>query len=406
MIAVSTLLLGLALSPAVHAQASAADHLAQAQLFVRRRWFEDADTELRAGLALPEGERDYELHWLAAQVAWELLDVERALEMAQASAELAPDDARRQAARDLAESYRNGFGFLEISGPRAGLVSRLQLEPEGPIFDPELKRYVNRKSLELRERTPLPVRVGLPVGPYRVNGQEVMVEAGQREALELPLRALGASGLAALQVSRLELGAGVGLLAGSRVSNLRPAPMVQLGWTQPIGPVLVGLLMEGHMDGYAASHGHTVGGLKTWATGLRLGHELVLFGPLSLRVSAQYRVGYVPGLAMACTPDGVGYACLATARSQDLDRAPQVIFASSLVHRPGLQLALETREAGRTTALGTGVRLNVDQAIGRLPASGLAATAAGAEPTIAWHTTDRGWTATGIQMLGTLSFAF
>ena len=396
----------LALVPAALAQASAEDHLAQAQLFVRKRWFHDADDELRAGLALPAGQDSYALHWLAAQVAWELLDVERAMKMAQDAADLAPDEARCQAATALVDSYRTGFGFLDVRAPQPGVVSRLQVEPQGPIFDPELKRYVNRKSLELRGRTSLPVRFGLPIGPYLINGREVVVEAGQTVPINLNMRDLGQSGLAALQVSRLELAPGVGMLAGTGVHNLRPAPLAQIGWTQPLGFVLVGLLFEGHLDGYQASHGHTVSGVPTWAVGLRLGHEFVLWGPLTLRTSLQYRVGYVPGLPLACDPDGTSLSCVATDAPADLDAASQAIFVTSLAHRPGIELSLDYREAGRTTAVGTGVKLVVDQAIGRLPTSGLAEPQLGAQPSVTWHAPAHTWTATGVQMLGTLSFAF
>lgn len=409
-----SLVLALAASPAARAADSAQDHLAQAEFFARKQWYQDADAELRAALATPAGQASFEVHWLAAQVAWELLDVPRAMEMSDRAAELAPDPQRAEAARALAESYRQGFGMVTIQGPHQGLVSRLQVEPTTPIFDAELKRYVNRLSLDLREKTALPIRVGLPVGVYQVNGQELTVEPGSEHQLDLPMSALGARGLAALQVSRLELGVGVGMQLGARVGNLLPALQGQLAFSQPVGPLIIGLLADGGLTSYTATRGQQPGTILTWDLGLRVGTELVLGGPLAVRPSLLYRYGFVPGLGYACLPQDTAWVCSAEDSVAALDDAPMAVFATGQAHRPGIELALDYREAGRTTALGTGVRLIVDQAIGSVPASsqallseaGLSETAATDGSTISWSTSDTSWTATGIQMLGAVSIAF
>lgn len=387
------------------AQTGGADqHLAQAELFARRGWYADADQELRSGLILPDGQEHFGLHWLAAQVAWELLDVERAWQMSQRAAELAPDPERQAAASALADSYATTFGYVDIQGPHDDLVSRLQVEPMGPIFDAELKRYVNRLSLSLRERTPLPIRIGLPVGSYRINGAEVTVAAGQHTELPLTMRDLGASGFAALQVTRLEAGLGVSLLTGGRVDNHRPALAGQLSLTQPIGPLLLGLVLGGRLDGYTAARNQVVGTLPTWDIGLRIGREIALVGPLSLRPSLQYRFGFVPGMGLACSPGDTAYVCVAEDETAALNLAPVAVFATSATHRPGVELALDYREAGRTTALGTGVKLILDQAFGQLAAQGEATI--DNDQIITWTTDQRSWTATGVQMFGTFSFAF
>lgn len=394
-----------ALAPAAWAQArTAQDHLAQAELFVRRGWMEDADLELRAGLALPDGQQSHALHWLAAQVAWELLDAERAGKMAARAAALAQDDARREEATALAESYAAGFGVVEVGAPHEGMRSRLQIEAEDPIFDPEVKRYVNRLALARREQTALPVRLALPVGRWRINGEPVTVEPGSTTALPLPMRALGARGLAALQVTRVELGVGVGLLMGPWTAAMAPAPAAQVGLTQPIGPVLLGLFGGGRLDGYTAARGGGQGPLPTWELGLRLGHELVLAGPLSFRPSLQYRVGPVTGLPLACQLEGEQLACAAPSDPQDLEQAPVALYASALAHRPGLELSVDYRSAGRTTAWGTGVKLVVDQALGRLPARGQAADPDG--QIRSWSLPAQTFSATGLQMFATTSFAF
>ncbi len=402
----------LALAPARSAHAGdlpaqAADHLSQAEHFARKGWYADADAELRAGLASPGGSDSFELHWLAAQVAWELLDVPRALEMAQGAARTAPDDDRRARADALVQSYQQGFGIVVIDAPQPGMVSRLQVEPVSPIFDADLKRYVNQLSLALRDRTPLPVEVGLPVGSYQVNGHDLVVQPGERVQLDLPMKALGARGLAALQVTRLELGLGVGLLLGDRVVNQRPGPTAQAALTQPIGPVLVGVMLDGNLAGYSATAGQAEGAVPTWNVGLRIGREVTLGGPLAFRPSLQYRYGYVPGLPYACQPAGPDqWSCRAESDSAALNDAPLAVYATGRAHRPGVELALDYRQAGRTTALGTGVRLVVDQAIGSVPARSDAVDDDAPDNLLTWTTTDRSWTATGLQMLGALSIAF
>ncbi|MCK6507047.1 hypothetical protein L6R53_27345 [Myxococcota bacterium] len=399
------LVLAPCLAPAAWAQArTAEDHLAQAELFARRGWLEDADQELAAGLALPAGQESFGLHWLAAQVAWERLDAERAGQMAARAAELAPDEARREEARALAESYAAGFGVVEVTAPHAGMRSRLQIEAVEPIFDPEVKRYVNRLALARREQTALPVRLALPVGSWWINGVQVQVSPGETTALPLPMKALGARGLAALQVTRLELGLGVGLVAGPATAAMTPAPAAQVGLTQPLGPVLLGLFGGGRLDGYVAAHGGAQGPAPTWEAGLRVGRELVLAGPLSFRPSLQYRLGPVAGLPLACQHADDRLACAQQPDASALDAAPVAIYASSLAHRPGLELSVDYRSAGRTTAFGTGVKLVVDQAFGRLPSQGQATDPAGG--TLTWQLSDRAWTATGLQMFATTSFAF
>ncbi len=404
-----TLALMLAAGSAYAQEASSAsvdDHLAQAELFARKQWYADADEELRAALAAPGGDERFEVYWLGSQVAWELLDVPRALMLAEGAVRTAPDDSRTESAQALVDSYKQGFGFLTIDATQPGMVSRLQVDPQTPIFDADLKRYVNQLSLRLRERTPLPIVVGLPVGSYEINGQAVTLAPAEEQTLRLPMRALGARGIAALQVTRLEIGAGVGLLTGARVGNLYPAPTAQLSLSQPIGPLLLGLIADGTLAGYSAPRGDSVHAQPTWDVGLRVGHELIIGGPLAFRPSLLYRFGFVPGLGYACRPDGDAWRCDAATSSAELSDAPVAVYATGVAHRPGIELALDYREAGRTTALGTGVRLVIDQAIGTVPDSATAVTSDDNSSTLTWTTTERSWTATGVQMLGSISIAF
>ncbi len=396
------MILLLALTGVCAAQQAFEDHLAQAEFFAHKGWFSDAWTELEAARALPGGADSFALQRLSAEVAWELLDIDGVLTAAARAEALAPDEDQRMALRELREGLERGFGFVEISGPHEGLSSRLQLEPQDPQLDPELKRFVQKLSVRLRDRQALPLRVGLPIGRYLVNGEAVTVTPGQASPLELPMRALGARGLAALQVARSELSLGVGQVLAGTIDPGSPTPVAGIGLTLPVGPVLLGFVLNGQVSSARAPGGGALGATASAEGGLRLGRELVLWGPLSLRPSLIYRLGTQSGLELDCQGwEGEDWSC---SLASEPSTAGAAVQTTSLAHRPGLELALDWRQAGRTTAFGTGVRLVVDQGFGTLPAAGEASLSDGS--LIRWTSAADPWTATRVQMLTALSFAF
>jgi len=336
------LLAALLLSNAAVAGEDIDHHLNQARLFMRKGWHEDAAAELRAALESPAG-RTFAVYELAGQAAWELQDIDTAIAMAEGAAQSATTEAQRDGALRLAESYRQQFGFLTISGPHEGMSSRLQLECTSLILSAELKDFTNRLALRLKERTALPVRIGLPVGSYQVNGEEVAVSAGSEAALDLPMRSVGARGLAALQVTRLEVALGGSATFGEAAAALLPAPLTQISLTQPVGPVLLGGIAEVGSPRYIDAQNRIVTGSPTWTLGGRLGRELYLAGAISVRPSVVVRRSKLSGLTGA---DG----------HQQLSDAAAMAL--------GGELSMEYREAGRTTALGTGVKLTADRTLG------------------------------------------
>ncbi len=317
-------------------------HINQARLFIRKGWH-DAAAELQAALVSPAG-RTFVVYELAGRVAWELQDIDTAIAMAEGAAATAPTPAQAEAARRLADSYRQQFGFLTITAPHPGMTSRLQLESTGLILSAELKEFINAATLRLKERTALPIRVGLPAGGYLINGQEVAVVAGSGVELELPMSAIGHRGFAALQVTRLEVAAGGGMLLGEAAEALLPAPILQLSLTQPVGPVLLGALIEASPVSYTDTQNRMVSGGPAWSLGGRLGRELYLASAISVRPSLIVRRGTITGLTDALQVQGepVDFTAL------------------------GGELCVEYREAGRTTALGTGIKLSADRTWGEL----------------------------------------
>lgn len=376
--------------------------LAEVKLFLKKHWYDDAARELRQILQTPAGQQSYQAWWLATEVAWQVLDIDWAEQAADRAAELAPDDTARARAKALADSERREFGWLKVTAPYPGMVSRIQVELKSTLFDPELKRWVNRAARRLHERSPLPVRIGMPAGTYVVNGHEVTVSAGEEALLALPMSAIGAKGLAALQVTRLEVSPAATVMLGQRVSNLSPSFGIQASLSQPLGRLLVGAMVEAGPQRYLALDTSAGPASLTWAAGARIGTERFAASSLSVRPSVTVRYGQVPGIALDCVHAGSTWTCSAPT----LTGAPLRVHAIGHSIAPGLELALDYRDAGRTTAVGTGVKLAVEHHFGTLPSRSVALLYQDPAIRFAWSTADTTWRATAFRMAANLSFAF
>ncbi|MFH1468623.1 MAG: tetratricopeptide repeat protein [Pseudomonadota bacterium] len=373
----------------------------QARLFIRKGWYEDAAHELRAALESPEGQASFEVHWLLAQVSYELQDIGGAAEHARLAAGLAPGPDEEAACWQLVQDIDATFGSVRVSGPQDGVQSRLQLEGTSTQFDPELKRFIAKKTLELTEPVALPLVVWLPSGTYLVNGQEVTIAAGHEAGLQLPVSALGAKGLASLQVLRVEVGGGFGVLLGERVANLRPAIEAELTVVQPVGRMLLGLTFDKSFRGYEVDDYPVAHSPTALGGGLLIGTEVLLGGPLAFRPSLGYRFGLLPGLPFDCRESHDGLSCAPVLEGGD---ATDRLYATARTHTGTLQLALDWRQGGRVNALGLGVRAAVDQVFGSVPAEGTGAHG-GSEEEIVTSIQDGGFHATGIRILANLSLA-
>lgn len=377
-------------------EAMARHHLEQAQLFARRGWTRDAATELEAALALPAGAQSWEVHWTMAQVQWSLRDATAALRHAQTAAALARGEEQLTPAADLADWIRTNFGTLTLTAPYPGLRSRVQLEPVGPVLDPELGRFIDDLALRWTSPQALPLEVMLPGGTYAVQGRVVEVRPGESVDLALTMGELGAGGFAALQVSRLELGVGVGLWPGAATANHGPALELHAGFTQPVGAWLVGLTGDVALQGWSTRPGVTRRALGAWSPGVRVGRELAVAGPLSLRPALGVRGLRLPGVLLECTG-----ACTPAWTAAEGDT---LLSATSWVTLPYAELSVDWRQAGRSTATGLGVRAQGGWALGRLPAEGVALTPTGAEYTFTVE--DRSWGGPWVRWMAEVSVAF
>jgi hypothetical protein len=387
----------------VHAQEASSSHAVdQAKLFMRKGWHADARDELLRALTSPEGSQSFEVHWLLAQVLYELLEVGRATEHARVAAGLTEDPDQQAACWQLVDFFESSFGAVEVIGPQKGISSRLQLELTSTLFDPELKRFVARKTLELTDTVKLPQTIWLPAGSYLVNGQEVAIRAGATVTLSLPLDAVGARGMAALQVARVELGGGFGVLLGSRVANLHPSIESHVSFTLPIKGVLLGATIDKSFRSYEVDGYDPAPSPAAFGVGFRLGTDVLVGGPLAFRPFLSYRHGLLPGIAFDCHDTREGLSC-----APELDPAGVTdrFYGTASVHVVGAELGIDYREGGRTNALGLGVRVGVDQVFGAV-SSASRATLDGGDSTVDVSVEDGGIHATGVRLLANISIAF
>lgn len=376
-------------------------HVAQARQFVKNKWYDDAAGEIEAALAAAGGQDSFDAHWLGAQVYYELVDVDRAMTLADRAAALAPNaDAREQAA-NYAAFLRETFGTIEVTAPQAGIRSRLQLERASVVFDADLKRLITKVAARVHEPTLLPARIGVPAGDYLVNGVAVTVAPGGTHRVALQTRQLGAQGLAALQVTRLEIAGGTSVLFGERVANLRTGGALDLSLTVPVGPVLIGAVGTFDLRSYNAAGTTSTIDLRTFSGGVRVGRELAVSGPLTFRPSLGVRYGLVPGIGFGCDEAGESLTC-----TPEIDGAEVEIYAMGRAVTPFVELAVSYREAGRTTALGVGVKAVVEEHVGTVASPGEAALFDAPDALLPYSATPATWTATGVRLLADLSIAF
>jgi hypothetical protein len=377
------------------------DHIAQATFFVKKGWYEDAERELEQALDLDPDSG--EAHLLLAQVSYELLDAEAAYLHAEQATALLTDSDRALEARRLTDWLGQTFGVLEVHAPYPGVQSRLQLERSSMMLDPELKRFVDAVALEWTHPQALPLRVALPAGEYKVQGETVVIEPSGEAVLELPLNSLGSKGFAALQVSRLELSSGVGMMTSERASNLMPSWETQVGVSQPVRGWLLGVTFDYSVRSYFVEGWGPIAQRNAMGVGAKWGKELMVAGPLAVRPSVGYRYGYVPGIPFECVNGLEGTVCEAPdASNADPD---MLIYAVGRAHVPYAELSIDWRRAGRTTATGVGVRVSVEHARGHVAETGTAQVH-GTEDTLEYTAPDGAWTANGLRMLANFSHAF
>ncbi|MBN2800001.1 MAG: hypothetical protein JXX28_12715 [Deltaproteobacteria bacterium] len=378
-----------------------AGHMDNARLFIRKAYLEDAELELEAAVANPEGRLDPEAWFLLAKVRFERGDLAGARDAAGRAHTYSRDEAQLLEASSFSRFLDQNFGEVRIRSRWEGLQVHLDLELASLLFDPALKQWVESARARLAaDRVMLPVNLPLPVGSYRINGEEVTVVAGATTALELRGGALSAKGIPTAQLAQGELGVGLSHWFGHRaVGHFIPSPAMHAAYSLPVSALIAGLTLDWSPRLYQPASGGVSASAAGWALGLRLGRELEHTGAVRLRISGGVRGGTFPGVEVSCL-SGDPSRCSLDAPG-DL-----MIYPMSWAWIPTGELSIDTARHRRTTSAGLGVKVLGEVAIGSLPSEGEAAFAREAPFTFQVLEGSRLWAAPGIRFLFNATLAF
>ena len=381
----------------------------QAKHFVKKGWLDDAVRELEEAAQSEEGKTSFEVHAMLAQIHYQQADADRTLAAGRRALEVSTDPSTATETQRLVAFIESNFGTLNLVSPYPGMESRLEIESETPILDPELQRFTGSLKQRLSEKTALPLRVLFPAGRYSINGLEVEVRPNREAELVFTMTALGATGISALQVSRIELSTGTGMVASTRAPNLRPSLDVQFSISQPIGSWIIGTQLDYSLRTFSIEGEGLFQDPLAYTVGARFGREVLLGGPLSLRPSIGYRYGYLPGIELSCESSDPldAFAGPYTCRNpDDADGDPDLrVYAIARTHLPFAELSLDYRQSGRSTAMGMGIKLIGEAVIGSIPEKDRA-TIKASDETVQYSATDTTIRGASVRMLANFSFAF
>ncbi len=372
------------------------DHVDQARFYLKKSWYADALTELEAAAASPDGRLDAEVWFLLAQTRYALGELSGARYAADRAFvnSRTPDQASQS--RELAEHLDETFGVLRLLPPRDSVTTRIDLELESRLLDPELKRWVTMLQERLDDTTTLPLELGLPAGTYVVNGAEVTVRGGEETELVPPIDGRGL----AWQTLRIELSAGASGWLGKATASMLPAATTGLAVSAPLGSLEVGLVADWTPTAIALASGEVTTDLQSFAGGVRVGLDLGGDEALRIRPALSWRYGQLPGVQVPCRqPSESGYVCGRSQGPGDLFVVPR-----SRVHRPAAELGATWLPRARRGGIGGGLRLVTEAAFGQLPSTAEARVVS-TDKMIPYETVDRSWTALGLRLLVDLTIA-
>jgi hypothetical protein len=386
--------------------------ISQAENFLRRGWIDDAIDELKLAIGTADGEISFEAHSILARVMYETRDAEAALHYARIAERLAMNPTEAAEMNQLADYIDSAFGVVVINPPYPGMTSFLELESITPVLDPELREFIDEVALAWSDSTLLPVRIALPNGGYLINGHEIRATAGSEAVVDLPMGSIGSAGFAALQVSRLELSTGTSVLLSERGRNLRPSFELQVAVTQPVGDWLIGATIDWSLRGFSVAGTKTGSAPYAVNTGVRVGREVMVGGPLAIQPSIGYRIGSLPGIELACVASSANgeftgpYTCQKPVADQEADLH---VYEIATTHALYSELSVSYRRSGKTTASGVGIKLVSEYFIGGIPESGQANFTngdAGIEYILRDPNSDAGVSGLNLRMLASFSYAF
>ena len=143
-------------APTQELEADYRSYLDQAKFFIKRGWPADAEQQLELATRHPDGELDPEVWFLLANVRYDLADLVGARQAAEKALTQSRDPQQAATTREWLNFLDDRFGMLELIPPRPGLSTRVTLELQGMILDPELKEWYARALERLEGSVDLP----------------------------------------------------------------------------------------------------------------------------------------------------------------------------------------------------------------------------------------------------------
>lgn len=345
-------------------------HVIQAEHFLKRGWVADAEAEYQAAYSLPEGPKSTDLASVGARIAWARLDVESAMLRSQQLASLSSDPNTARAARIRAESYANDFGFVEIHGAHPGTRAPLSLQANQPILDPRLADYSRQIQEKHRTPTMLPIRFALPVGPWEINGQPVLISADQESLIELSSQGSKQRLSAALQASRVEISSGFLFWLGPSKESSVPGPAVDLRWIMPLQEMDLEATVNWNSAWSLHSSGHVQRQNFDMGGAVAMGRDISTPSALFIRPVLGVQLQSISNLDLICNQSLECWSCT-QATGEPSDSTP--VSAQGWALMPLAALSLDYRAPPGLPAMASGFRLSFFHAIGKTTESGTTA---------------------------------
>lgn len=337
------------IAAATYASAAEADdyrsYVDQARLFLRRGWVADARTLLERASTHPDGRLDSEAWSMLASARYLTGDVPGAKVAAEQAHSHARNEQQLGVAVGLSAWLAQSFGAVRLAGAQPGASTRLDVQPQTPVLDPELRRYLALVQADDARATVLPTELWLPVGEYLINGVPVTIDPDAPSEQSIPVRGRSAAWTQSAMVRAR------GLVTAPIDSNPGALPVgvgAAIGLRLPIGPLAV----EGRATLTTRMAPPTLSGdargVELGGAGL-LSTSLARRGPLTLDLAVGWSAGRLTALSARCDIDGC------TPNAAD---ANQRVAAGK--HGPLAELAVFALERNTERALGMGLVFSVE----------------------------------------------
>jgi hypothetical protein len=144
----------------------------QGLLYHRKKMTALAKEQFDLAYAQPEGAKDYVVVYNRALVAYDLLQLEVAFEMAELAVKLATEEQDKNEAGSLLEKLKGLFSYVEIEPAKqeTNKKGRIYLDSKTKILNPEKRELFEKIQLRFREMdVTLPTKIYLPYGKYKAN---------------------------------------------------------------------------------------------------------------------------------------------------------------------------------------------------------------------------------------------